>query len=159
MVALAVLPDQIETLLNKLRHEHLSKLTGVVWSATFANQQPPAWDKQTWQALVKGKPVQYKISLVSTASNLPGTWDITVRNVGDLDAALPETVDLSNTCSLSEGQQGYSAWHDPQTGQVGLHRNRPATLSPKQSMVIGQANCRQVPQALVHAPEDQSKFN
>jgi hypothetical protein len=145
---LIVSPEAVSTLLHELERSPPASLTGIAWFRLPVVGDIRAWSPETWRAVVLGKPLQPHIEALAESSDTPGMSNIVLVNQGDVDGVLPPRIDLSASCTIADGINGYTLAHS-QSG-LSIERQQDGLLAGHQRRLIGWMRCTPA-QVAIHA--------
>jgi hypothetical protein len=143
-------PDQVAALVTALRRDPPPHLVGLAWFRLPTNRDRRAWSLATWRAVARGHPAATSIAAQVSAGRLPGLYDVTIANPGDIDTALPARIALPAGCIVADGLNGYALAE----GKAGLelHRRQPGLLRAHERRPVGWIRCTAPGETLdVHA--------
>jgi hypothetical protein len=148
-------PTVVSAFLAQLDKNPAPGLVGVVWFRLPTEDDVRNWSLPTWQAVLARQPLVSAISAISavtveaqantqsTQNTQAGLHDLTLRNDGNADSALPLIVriDAASACDAADGINGYALEADAQ-GKY-LRRTRDGLLRAGYQRNIGWAHCGQ----------------
>lgn len=138
-VELMASPQEVAMLLRGLERDPPPHLAGIVWFRLPTASDSRAWSLNTWRAVILGKPLDARIDVLLNNSDTPGMHHLVLVNQGDIDAELPQSVELPDACTLADGINGYTLEH-ADSGLV-LHRLRGGLLHSHHQQIIGWVRC------------------
>lgn len=140
---LVVPPAQVANLLQQLRQNPPSGLSGFVWFRLPTQEDQRAWQLSTLQAVIRHQPLRARIQAGLRPGESAGLYDITLVNAGNVDAPLPSMLEAPSACSLGDGVGPYLM----QEGVNGLllQRRQAGLLRPGQRLNIGWLRCANPP--------------
>jgi len=136
-------PTVVSTFLAQLDKNPAPGLIGVVWFRLPTEDDVRNWSLPTWQAVLARQPLKSDLTVETRAGAQAGLHDLTLRNKGNADSALPLIVriDAASACDAADGINGYALEADAQ-GKY-LRRTREGLLRAGYQRNIGWAHCRQ----------------
>jgi hypothetical protein len=142
-VELMASPIEVAALVGDLRENSPANLVGVVWFRLPTDDDRRAWSIATWRAVMLGKPMQSRVEATISHSDTPGMNTLVLTNKGDLDADLPQSVELPSSCMIGDGANGYR----PVTGamHLTLQRQQTGLLRGHNQRIIGWMRCAPTP--------------
>jgi hypothetical protein len=105
---LAADPQELQEFVASLRSNPPAGMLGVVWFRLPFQGDPDAWPKATWQAVLRGEPLQAQVALQLRPAGA-GLWDIVAGNTGTAAGALPQMMKFTGTIEHLEGVRGCQA--------------------------------------------------
>jgi hypothetical protein len=101
-------PAELAKLVDRLKHEALGNLMGIVWFRLPTAADNRAWSLATWRAVITGRPPEEKLTVLARDTATPGVRALTLINRGEADAKLPDAVSLPKDCKAADGVNGYT---------------------------------------------------
>jgi hypothetical protein len=138
-------PAVVSAFLARLDKNPETGLIGVVWFRLPTEDDVRNWSLPTWQAVLARQPLKAVVTVEAQANAQAGLHDLTLRNKGNADSALPLIVriDAASACDAADGINGYALEADAQ-GKY-LRRTRDGLLRAGYQRTIGWAHCGQQP--------------
>ncbi|MFJ9535036.1 DUF3142 domain-containing protein [Herbaspirillum sp. NPDC101396] len=141
-------PAVVSAFLAQLDKNPEPGLIGVVWFRLPTEDDVRNWSLPTWQAVLARQPLKAAVTVEAQASSQntqAGLHDLTLRNNGNADSALPLIVriDAASACDAADGINGYALEADAQ-GKY-LRRTHEGLLRAGYQRNIGWAHCGQHP--------------
>ncbi|WP_448189283.1 DUF3142 domain-containing protein [Azospirillum sp. sgz301742] len=136
---LAASPAAVAGLLRALERSPPRHFAGVAWFRLPITTDARAWSPATWRAVVRGGSLRTTVVGEARATATPGLADIVLANAGDIDADLPRSVVLDDSCTLADGINGYRLRRDGK--HPTLESSREGTLRGGERRVIGWMRC------------------
>lgn len=138
-------PAVVSAFLAQLDKNPAPGLVGVVWFRLPTEDDVRNWSLPTWQAVLARQPLASAVTVEARANAQAGLHDLTLRNNGNADSALPLIVriDAASACDAADGINGYALEADAQ-GKY-LRRTRDGLLRAGYQRNIGWAHCGQQP--------------
>jgi hypothetical protein len=138
-VELMASPREVAALVQDLQNTSPPNLVGVVWFRLPTDDDRRAWSIATWRAVILGKPLHPRVEAMIGRSDTPGMNTLVLSNTGDIDADLPQSVELPGACVIGDGANGYR----PVAGAVHLTLQREQTglLRSHHQQIIGWMLC------------------
>ncbi|NVZ66002.1 DUF3142 domain-containing protein [Pseudomonas gingeri] len=136
-------PRQLATLVGQLREKPPAHLAGLIWFRLPLPGDRRAWSLDTLRAVARGEALesQWRVEL----SARDGLYDIRLDNVGNLDRALPERVELTaEQCDGADGLNGYTLQQTPR--HLVFTRRSSARIAAGGKRVLGWARCTRIDQ-------------
>ncbi|WP_233526750.1 MULTISPECIES: DUF3142 domain-containing protein [unclassified Herbaspirillum] len=139
-------PAVVSAFLAQLDKNPEPGLVGVVWFRLPTEDDVRNWSLPTWQAVLARQPLKAAVTVeaqVNTQNTQAGLHDLTLRNNGNADSALPLIVriDAASACDAADGINGYALEADAQ-GKY-LRRTHDGLLRAGYQRNIGWAHCGQ----------------
>ncbi len=139
-------PAVVSAFLAQLDKNPEPGLVGVVWFRLPTEDDVRNWSLPTWQAVLARQPLKAAVTVeaqVNTHNAQAGLHDLTLRNNGNADSALPLIVriDAASACDAADGINGYALEADAQ-GKY-LRRTHDGLLRAGYQRNIGWAHCGQ----------------
>lgn len=136
-------PTVVSAFLAQLDKDPSPGLVGVVWFRLPTEDDVRNWSQPTWQAVLARQPLKPAVTVEALAAAQAGLHDLTLRNHGNADSALPLIVriDAASACDAADGINGYALEADAQ-GKY-LRRTREGLLRAGYQRNIGWAHCGQ----------------
>lgn len=132
-------PGTVLAFVQRLAHEHVDGLTGIVWFRLPTKDDTRAWSLATWRGVVTNQLDRTPLRLhLRDAGN--GASDVLLENPASVDAAAPPQVVLPEGCELADGIDGYRLAPNPGAPVLVASQARP--LPPHVTRAIGWARCR-----------------
>lgn len=136
---IAVDPGEVAALLRELEHHRPDHLVGIVWFRLPVATDRRSWSLATLEAVIHDKHLESHAELVVEDSGTPGVKTLALVNSGDLDAHLPQVLELPDDCALADGVHGYSM--EFREGRHMLIRAQGGILHGHQRLDMGWARC------------------
>ncbi|NWC08462.1 DUF3142 domain-containing protein [Pseudomonas agarici] len=136
-------PQQLATLAKQLRTQPPAHLAGLIWFRLPLPGDRRAWSLSTLQAVARGDALasQWRVELLAQ----DGLYDIRLENVGNLDRALPERIELTaEQCDGVDGLNGYTLQQTPR--HLIFTRRSSARIAAGGQRVLGWARCIRIDQ-------------
>ncbi|NWA04186.1 DUF3142 domain-containing protein [Pseudomonas gingeri] len=136
-------PQQLATLVGQLREKPPAHLAGLIWFRLPLPGDRRAWSLTTLRAVARGEVLasQWRVEL----SARDGLYDIRLDNVGNLDRALPERIELTvEQCDGADGLNGYTLQQTPR--HLVFTRRSSARIAAGGQRVLGWARCTRIDQ-------------
>ncbi len=132
-------PNAVAGLLKQLKANPPPNFRGFVWFRLPLPGDRRAWPLATIDAVIEGKSLQSAWTPdISDGGN--GAFDVTVRNSGNLEAALPASIDIGGSgCGDADALPGYRI--DRADGTLHFVRETHATLPATQTRPLGWVRC------------------
>ena len=141
-------PEAVAGLVQELGKDKPAHFAGFVWFRLPLPGDRRAWPLATISAVIAGKPLHADWQPdISDGGN--GAFDVIVRNTGNIEAALPASVDIGGTgCTDADALPGYGI----DKGKTGSRfvRETSATLPATQARPIGWVRCNHLMPADLH---------
>jgi hypothetical protein len=141
-------PEDVSALLRDLERDPSASLLGIVWFRLPVAGDVRAWSSSTWRAVVLGEPLHPRVEAVAGKSDTPGMSNIVLINQGEVDAELPERIDLPSSCAIADGINGYTLAH--QQSELSIERQQDGLIVGHQRRLIGRMRCTPA-QVAIHA--------
>jgi uncharacterized protein DUF3142 len=138
-VELMAPPQEVSLFLRGLERDPPAQLLGIVWFRLPTDDDSRAWSLDTWRAVIQGKPLQARIEVLVHNSDTPGMSNLVLINRGDVDAALPRTIELPDVCTLADGINGYTLAHNGSS--LVFQQLHGGLLRSRHQQVIGWMRC------------------
>jgi hypothetical protein len=130
-------PQIVAGYLQALRRARPSGLRGIVWFRLPLVGDRRAWSATTLAAVIAGAPLRAEFRVVTQRTDT-GAFDLSVANVGNLDAPAP-TIDLPEHCRFGDGMGQYRLLA---TGHsLGLQPRPETWIMAGQNVRAGWARC------------------
>ena len=136
---LAASPVAVAGLLRALERTPPAGFVGVAWFRLPTTADARAWSPATWRAVVRGASLRTSVAGESRATATPGLAEVVLANTGDIDADLPRSVVLDESCTLADGINGYRLRRDGK--HPILETSREGSLRGGERRVIGWMRC------------------
>src|SRR5450830_362184 len=116
-------------------------LIGVVWFRLPTEGDVRNWSLTTWQAVLARQPLSSSLTVEVLPNAQAGLHDLTLRNTGNADSALPQVVRIDAACNAADGINGYALEADAK-GKY-LRRTHEGLLRAGYQRNIGWVRCQQ----------------
>lgn len=127
---LRVAPEQVETLLHDLERARPKQVAGIVWFRLPTDDDKRAWSLGTLRAVIGGEPLRPVVK-VSFDVDASGAHDLTLANVGAIDAPVPAVLVVAALgCDAGDALDGFRLerigddWRFVATGQALIRAGR-----------------------------------
>jgi len=138
-VELMAAPRDVSALLRDLEYSPPPNLSGVVWFRLPTAGDRRAWSLETWRAVILARPLRTHIEAIVQPSDTPGMNSLVLANTGDVDAELPQIVDLPAACTVGDGVNGFVLGSTDRG--IKLQRSHVGFLRAHYHQVIGWMRC------------------
>jgi hypothetical protein len=138
---LAASPTAVSAFLAQLDRDPSPGLIGVVWFRLPTEGDVRNWSLTTWQAVLARQPLSSSLTVEVLPNAQAGLHDLTLRNTGNADSALPQVVRIDAACNAADGINGYALEADAK-GKY-LRRTREGLLRAGYQRNIGWVRCQQ----------------
>lgn len=148
---LVVTPRDVTSLLDTLRDDAPSNLTGLVWFRVPTAEDERAWSLDTWHAVMDRRALPPDIAaMVEPSPTVPGLYDVYVNNRGNVDAMAPERVTLTSrgSCEAADSVAPYAM--EKRRMAIEFRRLSPRLLARDRRTLIGWVRCP-IEEIQVHA--------
>ena len=134
-------PVEIAAFLERLWVERPRKLAGIAWFRLPAEGDRRAWSLSTWHSVMDGSTLETRFAVRAVPANLPGVFDVLLKNEGPVDARLPAELRVvaARGCAASDALANYLA--HAHGGGVDFKLVEPALLKAFQQRVVGWVRC------------------
>jgi hypothetical protein len=133
------MPADAARLLRSLRDDPPEGFAGIVWFRLPTADDALTWSSATWRAVLRGDTLDAAVTAERRPTAKPGLDDIVLLNRGDIDAPLPQAIDLPPSCRPADGVNGYAL--EDGAGAPALERHQSALLRGHHVRTIGWARC------------------
>ncbi len=141
-------PQQVAGLVREIRAAPPATLKGFVWFRMPLPGDRRAWPMTTISAVIADKPLHADFT-PDVANSGRGAFDISVRNTGNLEAALPSSVDVDGSgCGDADALPGYRV--EKANGKLRFVRESRASLPATQTRPLGWVRCTSLKVADLH---------
>ena len=139
-------PHDVAALLRGLERCAPANLAGVAWFRLPIDSDQRAWSAATWRAVIHGEMLLPRVEARLQATAVPGMSNLVLANAGHIDAELPRSIELPDSCAIGDGVNGYVL------GSTATHLNflrlQPGLLRSGYQQTIGWIRCAPSPEMI-----------
>ncbi len=140
----AASPQDVADFIDGVQRDPPEALRGFVWFRLPTGDDRRAWSDATLRAVVRREVLHPRVKIVTRPGRLPGLTLLFVTNDGDIDANLPQSVQLPAGCERADGVGAYR-----RDGAV-LLRDASGGIGPHSATIAGWMRCTKDDET--HAP-------
>jgi hypothetical protein len=133
-------PREIAGFIDSIRRDRPSHFVGFAWFRLPTDEDARAWSLDTWHAVIDGRPLVADISaVVERHATIPGLYNVFLKNLGEVEDAVPAAVTITGTCEAADAIAPYAMEKHRQ--DIEFKRVTPRLLALHRQTLIGWVRC------------------